>query len=180
MTFTETKISGAFLVDLKRIVDERGFFSRAWSAREFAELGLESDFPEINLSLSLRKGTIRGLHYQKEPHSEAKFVRCIRGSLFDVVVDLRPASPTYLQWAAFEISASTYQGIYVPAGCAHGVQTLEDETEMFYMVSSCYHAASEAGIRWDDPLFNVEWPDVARRIVSEKDRSWPDYQPNAS
>jgi dTDP-4-dehydrorhamnose 3,5-epimerase len=180
MIFTETAISGAYLVDLNRIEDERGFFSRAWSAREFAEHGLESDFPEINLSLSLERGTIRGLHYQKEPHAEAKFVRCIRGALFDVVVDLRPDSPTYMKWAGFEIRASTYRGIYVPAGCAHGVQTLEDRTEMLYMVSSCYHAASEAGIRWDDPLFGIEWPDVGQRIVSDKDRNWPDFQSKAS
>lgn len=176
MTFNETSIAGAFRVDLKRIEDSRGFFARAWSSREFREMGLVADFPETNFSMSTRKGTIRGLHYQKAPHQEAKFVRCVRGALFDVVIDLRPDSPTFHQWAGFEIRASDYQAIYVPAGCAHGVQTLEDDTEMLYMVSAGYQPAAEAGIRWDEPFFNVEWPDVGRRIVSEKDQSWPDYQ----
>jgi dTDP-4-dehydrorhamnose 3,5-epimerase len=177
MTFTKTSIGGLLLVDLNRIEDERGFFARVWSAREFGEQGLATEFPEINFSSSSRRGTIRGLHYQKAPHEEAKFVRCVRGALFDVVIDLRPGSPTYLQWLGFEIRADSHQGIYVPAGCAHGVQALEDDAEMLYMVSSCYNGAAEAGIRWDDPLFNIEWPDVGQRIVSEKDRSWPDFKP---
>ena len=125
----------------------------------------------------LRKGTIRGFHYQKAPHEEAKFVRCVRGALFDVVIDLRPGSPTYLKWAGFEIRSGTHRAIHVPAGCAHGIQTLEDDTEMLYMVSSCYNAAAEGGIRWNDPFFGVEWPDVGQRIVSEKDQLWPDFKP---
>lgn len=176
MTFSETSIAGTYLVDLERIGDSRGFFARAWSSAEFRNMGLVPDFPETNFSMSARKGTIRGFHYQKAPHQEAKFVRCVRGALFDVVIDLRADSPTFHQWAGFEIRASSYQGIYVPAGCAHGVQTLEDDTEMLYMVSACYQAGAEAGIRWNDPFFGVGWPDVGRRIVSEKDQSWPDYQ----
>lgn len=175
MRFTETPISGAWLVDLDRMEDERGFFARAWSAREFADRGLATVFPDVNFSLSTRKGTIRGMHYQKSPHEEAKFVRCVRGALFDVVIDLRPGSPTFLKWAGFEIRASEYRAIYVPPGCAHGIQSLEDHTEMLYMVSACYQPAAEAGIRWNDPFFGVEWPDVGERIVSEKDQSWPDF-----
>lgn len=177
MIFTETSIHGAWLVDLKRMEDHRGFFARAWSAAEFAEKGLPTHFPDVNISLSVRKGTIRGMHYQKAPHEEAKFVRCVRGALFDVIVDLRPDSPTFLQWAGFEISASSYQAVFVPAGCAHGVQTLEDNTEMFYMVSATYQPAAEAGMRWDDPFFAIQWPDVGQRIVSDKDLSWPDFNP---
>lgn len=176
MIFTETKIAGSYLVDLKSIEDERGFFARAWSRKEFADFGLATDFPEVNFSSCKRKGTIRGLHYQKAPHEEAKFVRCIRGALFDVVIDLRPESPSFHQWAGFEIRAASHQAIYVPAGCAHGIQSMEDDTEMLYMVSSCYNGAAEGGMRWDDPFFGVEWPDVGQRIVSEKDQSWPDYQ----
>jgi dTDP-4-dehydrorhamnose 3,5-epimerase len=177
MIFTETSIHGAYLVDLKRMEDHRGFFARAWSASEFAEKGLPTHFPDVNFSHSAHKGTIRGMHYQKAPHEEAKFVRCVRGALFDVIIDLRPDSPTFLQWAGFEISASSYQAIFVPAGCAHGVQSLEDDTEMFYMVSATYQPAAEAGIRWDDPFFPIAWPDVGRRIVSDKDLSWPDFDP---
>jgi dTDP-4-dehydrorhamnose 3,5-epimerase len=177
MIFTETSIHGAHLVDLRRMEDPRGFFARAWSSREFAEKGLETDYPDVNFSHSTRKGTIRGMHYQKAPHEEAKFVRCVRGALFDVIIDLRPASPTYLKWAGFEISASSYQAIYVPPGCAHGVQTLEDNSEMLYMVSACYQPGAEGGIRWDDPFFGIEWPDVGQRIISDKDLAWPDFQP---
>lgn len=177
MIFTKTSIAGAYLVDLERMEDGRGFFARAWSAREFEEIGLPTRFPDVNFSHSIRKGTIRGMHYQKAPHEEAKFVRCVRGALYDVIIDLRPGSPTFLQWAGFEIRASTYQAVFVPAGCAHGVQTLEDGTEMLYMVSACYQASAEAGIRWDDPLFAIDWPDVGQRIVSGKDRAWPDFDP---
>jgi dTDP-4-dehydrorhamnose 3,5-epimerase len=175
MIFTETKIAGAYLVDMEPMRDDRGFFARAWSVEEFGEMGLETEFPAVNFSVSARQGTIRGLHYQKAPHADAKFVRCVRGALFDVVLDLRPESPTFRQWAGFEIRASDYRAIYVPAGCAHGIQTLEDDTEMLYMVSACYRPGAEGGIRWDDPFFGIEWPDCEERIVSEKDQLWPDY-----
>lgn len=175
MVFKETSIAGAYLVDLKRIEDDRGFFARAWSSDEFAGMGLATVFPQMNLSLSVRKGTIRGFHYQKSPHEEAKFIRCVRGALFEVMIDLRPDSPTYLKWAGFEIRASDYQALYVPPGCARGVQTLEDNSEMLYMASASYQPGAEAGIRWDDPFFGVEWPDVGQRIVSDKDQAWPDF-----
>lgn len=176
MIFQETSIPGAWLVDLTRIEDHRGFFARAWSAAEFSEMGLPTHFPNINFSLSIRMGTIRGIHYQKTPHAEAKFVRCTRGALYDVIIDLRPDSPAYLQWAGFEIRADSHQAIFVPAGCAHGVKTLHDQTEMLYMVSACHHPEAEGGIRWDDPFFAIGWPDPERAIVSEKDLTWPDFQ----
>lgn len=177
MKFHPQSIAGVHLIDLDRMEDERGFFARAWSASEFAAMGLATSYPDVNFSLSTRRGTIRGLHYQKAPHEEAKFVRCVRGSLFDVVVDLRPGSPTLYQWAGFEIRASDYRAIYVPPGCAHGVQALEDNTEMLYMVSACYNPAAESGIRWDDPFFNIQWPEAEHPIISTKDRSWPDFRP---
>jgi dTDP-4-dehydrorhamnose 3,5-epimerase len=178
MKFTETAIAGAYLIDLERAEDHRGFFARAFSAREFAEKGLVTHYPEINFSSSIRKGTIRGLHYQKWPHQEDKVVRCVRGRLFDVMIDLRPDSPSFLKWAGIEISAESHQAIYVPAGCAHGVQTLEDDTEMLYMVSATYNPAAEAGICWNEPFFGVEWPDVGQRIVTDKDQSWPAFHPS--
>lgn len=177
MLFKETSISGAYLVDLKRIEDDRGFFARAWSSKEFEEMGLATSFPDVNFSLSIQKGTIRGFHFQKHPYEEAKFIRCVRGSLYEVMIDLRPDSPTYLKWAGYELRASDYKALYVPAGCARGVQTLEDNSEMLYMASVAYAPGSESGIRWNDPLFGVEWPDVGQRIISEKDQSWEDYQP---
>lgn len=178
MIFTETGIDGLLLVDMEPVRDDRGFFARAWSAREFAERGLPTAFPEVNFSLSRRKGTIRGLHYQKSPHGEAKFVRCVRGSFFDVVVDLRPESPTLHEWRGFEIRAEDRRAVLVPEGCAHGIMTLEDDTEMLYMVSACYHPGSEGGIRWNDPFFGIAWPDTGGVTVSQKDNSWPDFVPS--
>lgn len=177
MIFKETSISGAYVVEMQPFTDARGSFARAWSSKEFNERGLETHFPDINFSASRRKGTIRGLHYQKVPHAEAKFVRCVHGALFDVIVDLRPDSPTRHQWASVEINAIDHQAIYVPPGCAHGIQTLEDDTEMLYMVSACHAANAEGGIRWDDPFFRIEWPVKLQVILSEKDREWPDYCP---
>lgn len=175
MTFSETSIPGAYLVDLKRMEDHRGFFARVWSEQEFAEMGLPTHFPDVNFSHSIHRATIRGIHYQKAPHQEAKFVRCTRGALFDVIIDLRPESPTFLQSAGFEISALSHQAVFVPAGCAHGVQTLEDDTAMLYMVSTRYHPEAELGIRWNDPLFAIDWPETRRAILSDKDQSWPDF-----
>lgn len=176
MKFTETSIPGVYLVDMHSIEDRRGFFARAWSARDFEDMGLASYFPEINISSSVRKGTIRGLHYQREPYGEAKFVRCVRGSIFDIVIDLRPNSPTLHQWVGFELSCVSHQAIYLPAGCAHGIQTLEEDTVIIYMTSTCYHSGAEAGIRWNDPFFTIQWRDLGPQTVSLKDQSWPDFQ----
>lgn len=179
MIITETSIPGAFVIDLNKISDDRGFFARAWSSSELRDHGIDPTLTQVNLSLSKKKGTIRGMHFQKAPHEEGKFVRCIRGALYDVILDLREGSPTRFQWAAFELSASNYRAVYVPPGCAHGVQTLEDDTEMFYMVSAAYCREAEGGIRWDDPFFGIQWPEAAERHISEKDLAWPNYAPGS-
>jgi len=175
MRFTETKIPGAFVVDLEPHSDERGFFARAWCAREFEEHGLESRLMQCNLSFNERAGTLRGMHYQREPHAEAKAIRCTRGAIYDVIVDLRPDSGTYKQWLAVELSAENRRLLHVPEGCAHGYQTLTDETETLYLVSAFYAPEAEGGVRWDDPAFGIEWPATAERLISPKDAAWPDF-----
>jgi dTDP-4-dehydrorhamnose 3,5-epimerase len=175
--FEETPVAGAFVIDLEPIGDERGFFSRAFCRREFEEHGLNPDVVQCNLSLSMLAGTLRGMHFQRPPHEEAKLVRCTRGALWDVVLDLRPDSPTYLRWYGVELDPENRRALYVPEGCAHGFQTLVPETEAFYQVSAAYAPTHDAGVRWDDPAFGIEWPDAAERTISDKDLGWPDYEP---
>jgi dTDP-4-dehydrorhamnose 3,5-epimerase len=174
MTFTETPITGAWLVDADPRGDDRGFFARVWCRREFAEKGLDAPFVQCNLASSRRQGTLRGLHYQADPHGEAKLVRCIRGSVFDVIVDLRPESASYLRWFGVELSDQNRRSIYVPAGCAHGYQALTDGCEVLYPVSAFYAPEAERGIRWNDPSFHIEWP-LEPAHMSIKDRNWPDF-----
>ena len=176
MIFIETELSGAFVVDLDRREDERGFFARAWCTREFEEHGLSPSVVQCNLSFNHRSGTLRGLHYQAPPSEEAKLVRCTRGAIYDVIVDLRRTSPTFKGWIAVELSAQNRRALYVPEGFAHGYQTLADETETFYQVSEFFNPDAELGLRWDDPAFRIDWPDAAERIISEKDRSWPNFE----
>jgi dTDP-4-dehydrorhamnose 3,5-epimerase len=173
--FRATSIDGAWLIVQEPRTDERGFFARAWSEEEFAWRGLTARFVQCNNSFSVRCGTLRGLHYQDEPYGEVKLVRCISGSIFDVIVDTRRDSPTYLRWFGVELSAANRQLLYVPAGCAHGYQTLEDQSEVLYPVSVPYMPAAERGIRWNDPLFGIAWPDTAERLISAKDERWPDF-----
>jgi dTDP-4-dehydrorhamnose 3,5-epimerase len=175
MKFTETKISGVFVVDPTRYEDERGFFAPAFSAREFEARGIAGHFPETNISYSLRRGTLRGMHYQAAPHGQAKLVRCTRGRVFDVAVDLRADSPTYREWVGFELTAENRRMLYLPGDCGHGFQTLTDDTEVFYMVSSTYEPGSGRGFRWDDPAFRIEWPEADERILVDRDRNYPDY-----
>lgn len=175
MIFTETELAGAFVLDLERREDERGFFARAWCANELAEHGLETRLVQANVSFNERKGTLRGMHMQEPPHAEVKLIRATRGAVFDVIVDLRPDSPTYRRWAGFELSAENGRAVYVPEGFAHGYQTLTDGAETFYLVSEFYAPGAERGVRWDDPAFGIEWPDPANAILSEKDASWPDW-----
>ncbi|MCL6482384.1 MAG: dTDP-4-dehydrorhamnose 3,5-epimerase [Firmicutes bacterium] len=177
MIFHKLKLEGAYRIDLEPREDERGFFARAWCQREFAEHGLETHIVQSNLSYNRYRGTLRGMHYQAPPHEEVKLVRCIRGSIFDVIIDLRPDSPTYLQWVGVELTATNRQMLYVPRGFAHGFQTLEDDTEVFYHVSEFYHPEAERGVRWNDPQFGIQWPAVEKRILSPKDQNWPDYVP---
>jgi dTDP-4-dehydrorhamnose 3,5-epimerase len=176
MRFSPTAVLGAYVVELERREDERGFFARAWCRREFAEHGLETDFVQSNIAFSRRSDTLRGLHYQRPPHEEAKLVRCTRGAMFDVVVDLRADSPTYRCWFGIELTPENGRMLYVPRGCAHGYQTLADETETFYHVTAAYAPEAEAGVRWDDGAFGIEWPPAPERLISPKDASWPDYR----
>ena len=170
MIFTETALPGVFIVDLKIIEDERGFFSTAWNAHEFKARGLESEIAQYNISFNLKRGTLRGLHYQKSPHEEAKLVSCSRGAMFDVALDVRRDSPTRFKWISVELSAENHRMLYIPKGFAHGYQTLEDATEVHYQVSEYYHPESLAGLRWDDPLFDIRWP-LPVTVISERDLS---------
>lgn len=174
MKFHELPLSGAWLIELDKRGDDRGFFARAFCADEFAQRGLEHDFVQANDSFSATEGTLRGLHYQRHPSAEAKLVRCIRGHLYDVVLDLRPESAMFGRWHGVELSADNRLRLYVPPNCAHGFITLEADTEALYLVSARYAPEHERGVRWDDPYFNIEWP-IAPVVVSEKDQSHPDF-----
>jgi dTDP-4-dehydrorhamnose 3,5-epimerase len=173
----ETEIPGVFVVEPELIADERGFFSRIFDVDEFSARGLETEFPQWSVSYNERPGTLRGMHFQRKPHAEVKLVRCTRGSLYDVVVDLRPDSPTFRRWTAVDLSAENRLAHYIPKGVAHGFQTLEPGTEVVYAISERYEPSAAGGVRWDDPAFGIEWPKAEQRVMSEKDRSWPDFTP---
>ena len=177
MIFTETELAGAFTIDLEPHADERGFFARAWCENEFEQHALSTEVVQCSIAYNHAKSTLRGMHYQAAPHAEVKLVRCTRGGVYDVIVDLRPDSPTYLHWIGVELTAENRRTLYVPEGFAHGYQTLADETETYYQVSAFYEPAAQRGVRWDDPAFGIEWPPAERRIIAEKDRAWPDYEP---
>ena len=177
MIFTETKLRGAFVVEPRRFEDERGFFAPSFSEREFAARGLASRFVENNISFNRRRGTLRGLHYQAAPHGQAKLVRCTRGAIYDVAVDLRRDSPTFRRWVGVELSEHNRLLFYLPGDFAHGYQTLADETEVFYQVSEFYHPESNRGLRWDDPAFRIEWRDAGALVINERDRTYPDFEP---
>lgn len=175
MIFTETELAGAFVVDLERREDDRGFFARAWCADEFAAHGLNTRLVQANLSFNDRKGTLRGMHFQEKPAAEAKLIRCTRGAIFDAIIDLRPDSSTFKRWVGVELTAENRRALYVPEGFAHGYQTLEVDTETFYLVSEYYTPSAESGVRWDDPAFGIRWPDPGSAFVSKKDRAWPNF-----
>jgi dTDP-4-dehydrorhamnose 3,5-epimerase len=175
MNFSETKLPGAFIIEVQRLVDERGFFGRTFCRNEFAGRGLNADVVQCNISFNRDSGTLRGMHYQSVPHGEDKLIRCTRGKLYDVIVDLRRESPTFKQWFALELTAENRLMLYVPRGFAHGFQTLEDNTEVCYQMSEFYHSESACGVRWNDPAFKIQWPSGIRVILSERDRNWPDY-----
>lgn len=172
LIFTETPLSGAFLVDLERRGDARGFFARSFCAREFGDHGLATRFVQANTSLSAEAGTLRGLHYQEPPAEESKLMRCVAGAMWDVVVDLRPGSPTFRQSFGAELSAENGRQMYVPKGFAHGFLTLAPDTMAAYMVDEYYAPGVERGLRYDDPALGIDWP-VAPQVVSDKDRAWP-------
>ena len=172
MRFTPMSLSGAYLIRLEPRIDARGSFARTFCAREFAGQGLTDSFVQANISSNAKAGTLRGLHFQRAPHSEAKLVQCVKGSVYDVIVDARKESETYLQWAGFELSEKNGMMIYVPAGFAHGYQTLNDAANVLYLVSEFYAPEAEGGLRYDDPKLAIKWP-LAVSDISEKDGQWP-------
>lgn len=172
MHFAETRVAGAMVIEPSPHVDKRGRFMRAWCVKEFAEHGVEFEPVQANLGFSITRGTVRGMHFQKPPASEAKLVRCSRGAIFDVVLDLRPDSPSYRMWYGVELSGDNGRMLYLPSGCAHGYQTLEACTEMHYMTSAFYTPDATGGVRFDDPAFGIAWP-LTVTEMSEQDRSWP-------
>jgi dTDP-4-dehydrorhamnose 3,5-epimerase len=176
MTFDETPIPGAWLVGLERRGDERGFFARLFCTEEFAAHGLATSFVQVNNSLTVERGTLRGMHYQLPPAAEVKLVRCVHGSLLDVVLDLRPDSPTFKSSFAAELSAENRLMMYVPEGCAHGFLTLEPDTETVYFMTAPYSPEHERGVRWNDPEFGIDWP-FEPSVLSDKDRGQPDFDP---
>lgn len=193
MRFIETKLKGAFIIEIEPHEDERGFFARTFCQEEFKAHGLNPRVVQCNISFNKKKGTLRGMHYQVAPYEEAKLVRCTRGAIYDVIIDLRPESPTFKQWIAVLLTSSDEQIVvhrslltglnvlfpaprsmlYVPEGFAHGFQTLEDNTEVFYQMSEFYHPECARGVRWDDPAFGIEWPEVEKRIICDRDLNYP-------
>lgn len=175
--FRETKLKGAFVIEPEKFEDERGFFARSFSDKEFEAHGINPRMVECNISFNKKKHTIRGMHFQSAPYAQAKLVRCTQGAIFDAMIDLRPDSPTYKQWIAEELTAKNRLMLYVPEGFAHGFQTLENDTEVFYQVSAHYEPASCGGVRWNDSTFDIGWPEVERVILNERDRAYPEYRP---
>ena len=172
MRFTPLVVEGAWLVEPEPRADERGLFARTWCVNEFGEKGLTATFVQTSVSFNDVAGTLRGLHYQAEPHAEVKLVRCTAGSIYDVIVDLREGSASYMKWCAEMLSAENRHALYIPQGCAHGFLTLEDRSEVFYQISEFHHAESARGVRWSDPVFGIEWPRAPARI-SQRDSEYP-------
>ncbi len=174
MKRVETPVVGAYIVEIERRADARGFFARAWCQREFQDAGLDAGLVQVNVAFNLRAGTLRGMHFQRAPLEETKVVRCTRGAVYDVALDLRPDSPTFRRWAAAELTADNHRMLYVPRGCAHGYQTLADDSEVCYQTSQVYAPELATGVRYDDPAFEIRWP-LAVTVLSEADRGWPAF-----
>ena len=175
MRFIETELPGVFIIEPELRHDERGFFARTWCREEFASHGLLADWVQSNVSFNPKTGTLRGLHWQADPHCEIKLIRCTNGAAFDVAVDLRPDSPTFKKWVGTEITAANHRSLYIPVGCAHGYQTLTDNTEVLYQVSAYYKPQAGRGARWDDPAFGIDWPACEHRIMAVRDATYPDF-----
>ena len=174
MIFTQIELAGAYIVDLKQLADDRGFFARGYCSKEFESHGLAPNIVQSNISFNFKKATLRGMHYQVSPFAETKLMRCTRGAIYDVIIDLRPRSKTFRQWFGVELTEENYRMLYVPEGFAHGFETLTDRCEVVYHVSEFYTPNAEQGIRYNDPTFEIRWPlDV--QVISAKDRSWPDF-----
>jgi len=176
MIFKKTKLDGAFLIVPEPILDARGFFARTWCKNEVEGQQLNPDVAQCSISFNKRRGTLRGMHYQAPPHSEVKVVRCIRGSVFDVIIDLRRTSPTFLQWYGVELSCENRYMLYIPEGLAHGFQTLVDDTELFYQMSTLFAPDAARGVRWNDPSFGIQWP-LSVEVISKRDAEYPDFTP---
>jgi dTDP-4-dehydrorhamnose 3,5-epimerase len=174
MIFTETSLKGAFVIDLERLEDERGFFARSFCEREFGSHGINTKFVQCNISLSRMRGTLRGMHYQAVPHEEIKLVQCTGGAIFDVIVDLRSESETFGKWYSVELTGENMRMLYIPKGFAHGFLTLVDDTQVFYQMSEFYEPGYSRGVRWNDPTFNIYWP-AEIRVISTRDREYPDF-----
>jgi len=174
MKFLDTGLQDATLIEFEPFADHRGEFMRTFCRKEFEAAGLKADFVQMNASTNAKRGTLRGMHYQNPPHAEVKIVRCVRGAIHDVIIDLRPASPSYLKWAGFDLTADNHRQLYVPEGFAHGFVTLADDTAVSYLVSAFYAPGAEGGLRWNDPAFDIRWP-AAPELISQKDASWPDF-----
>ncbi|MBW4620080.1 MAG: dTDP-4-dehydrorhamnose 3,5-epimerase [Cyanosarcina radialis HA8281-LM2] len=175
MIFTETKLKGAFIIEPEKLEDDRGFFARTFCQKEFATRALNPNLVQCNISFNQKKGTLRGMHYQAAPHEEVKLVRCTMGTIYDVIIDLRPDSSTFKQWVGVELAAANRQMLYIPEGFAHGFQTLEDHTEVFYQMSEFYYPEFSKGVRWNDRAFQIEWP-LPKPILSHKDKTYKDLE----
>jgi len=175
MIFSAARLPGAFIIATERLEDERGFLARSFCQEEFRAHGLDFPIAQCSISFNRRKGTLRGMHLQVAPYEEAKLVRCTRGAIYDVIIDLRPESPTFRQWLAMELTADNRLMLCVPRGFAHGFQTLEDNTEVFYMMSEFYHPECAKGVRWNDPMFNIKWPN-GDRIIAARDLTYSDFR----
>jgi dTDP-4-dehydrorhamnose 3,5-epimerase len=176
LKFTETPLKGAYVIEIEPATDERGFFARTWCREEFQRHNLDADVRQCNISSNAKKGTLRGMHFQRKPYEEAKLVQCFSGAIYDVIVDIRHESPFYRKWFAVELTAANRKMLYVPGGFALGFQTLLDDTEVFYQMFESYHPEYAKGIRWNDPSFDLQWP-IQNPIVSQKDRNFPDFIP---
>ncbi len=175
MKFIETPLEGAFVVEPVRHEDGRGFFARNWCKNEFASFGLNIDLLQCSISFNKKKGTLRGMHYQVKPYEETKLVRCTMGAIYDVIIDLKLNSPTFRQWFAVELKADNYKMLYIPKGFAHGFLTLEDNSEVFYQISEFYHSECARGVRWNDPVFNIKWPEESI-LINARDSEYPDFK----
>lgn len=175
MIFTPTPLSGAYVVDIEPHEDNRGFFARAWCQKEFEAKGLNTRIVQINIGYNKRRGTVRGMHFQLPPDAEVKAVRCVRGAVYDVILDLRAGSPTYKKWFGVELTESNHKLIYIPEGFAHGYQALRDDTETIYQNSAFYAPSSASGVRYNDPAFQIKWP-LPVEVLSEQDKKWPDFK----
>ena len=176
MIFAETRLKGAYIIEPERLLDERGFFARTWCQKEFQLHGLNTNVVQCNISYNKKKGTLRGMHYQAAPCEETKLVRCTQGEMYDVIIDLRPDSTTFMNWLSVELTAYNRKMLYIPEGFAHGFMTLMDNTEVFYQMSESYSAEHARGVRWNDPAFGIQWP-IEVSVMAEKDRQFPDFRP---